>query len=123
MAQIGLSSRRLAGGSVRWGHVAWRLLGVLVGGCARRPPAEGIACLLPLVGDGRQTGHDLLVKLLRGWRWGGFGGAVIGSRGRWHRPLRGARIGAHAAHGGLALPRGEDSDRCAAWCWCSTGRA
>src|SRR3954451_17714249 len=117
MAQIGLSSRRLAGGSVRWGHVAWRLLGVLVGGCARRSTAEGIACLLPLVGDGRQTGHDLLVNLLRGWRWGGFGAAVVGSRGRWHRPLLGARIGVYAAHAGLALPRGEDR------CLCSSGRA
>src|SRR3954454_7238687 len=84
----------------------WRLLGVLVGGCAQRSTADGLACLLPLVGAGRLTGHDLLVKLLRGWRWGGSGGAVLGSRGRWHRPLRGARIGAHAAHAGLALPRG-----------------
>jgi hypothetical protein len=57
---------------------------------------KGIACLLPLVDDGREAGRGLLVDLLEGRRRGGIRVAVgVGSRFGRHRPVPGARRGAH----------------------------
>src|SRR3954452_23252190 len=101
-------SRRSARGSVRRGSLGLDAGWVLGGGRARPSrrraracPAigeKGIAGLLPLLGDDRETDHDLLVNLLRGCWWGGFGVALVGSRGGRHRPILGARIGSAAAH-------------------------
>src|SRR3954469_20895059 len=59
----------------------------------RLSAAEGIACLLPLVADGRGGGRGLLLNLLGERRRGSISLAGgIGSRFGRHRPVLGARL-------------------------------